>query len=402
MHGINFENFKYYLKMFFLSVLVGAVAGLSTALLLQLLKQVTDFRETHRIIIYFLPFGGLLIGLAYYHYGKTAEGGTGLILDEVHNPQNIIPLIMAPLVFMGTVVTHLFGGSAGREGTAVQVSSTLADQVAKVFSISKKARRNLLIAGAGAGFSAAIGAPLAGAIFGLELVQVGKFKLPAVFESCIASSVSFYVCKSLGFSHSIFATITSIEYSLNTIFAVIASGIFFGLASRGFIWLTHVVVELNKRYIQNAPLRPFVGGLLLLFLFWLEGSYRFIGLGFPTIQNAFLYSSSVAEPILKAGFTALTVGSGFKGGEFIPLVFIGTTLGSFLASVFSVSVPLFAALGFAAVFGSASNTPLACTIMAMEIFGWQVGPFAFSVCLIAFYFSGKRSIYKKKIETVCN
>lgn len=383
-------------KWLVLSILVGVLAGIAAAVFLILLAMATDFRVAHPVLVWLLPLAGLAIGLVSHRYGKSVESGTGLILEEIHNPKDVLPFRMAPFVLFGTVMTHLFGGSAGREGTAVQMGASLADQLPRFFKIEKEERRILLVAGAGAGFSAAIGAPFAGTLFGLEVMQIGKLRLFALFECLVASFVAFFTCRALGAPHTLYPQVVPASYGAVSFLAVAAAGVLFGLAARGFMALTHAVERVQKKFFPFAPWRPFAAGILLVALYHAEGSFRYAGLGLPVIVESFSTLSSWLDPLWKSVFTALTIGSGFKGGEFIPLVFIGSTLGSFLSSWLPVAMPLLAALGFAAVFGAAANTPIACAVMCMEIFGWKVAPFALLACWVAYFFTGHRGVYRNQ------
>lgn len=378
------------------SILIGVLAGAAAAVFLILLDRATQMRAEHLSLIWFLPLAGLAIGLVFHYAGSAVASGTGLILEEIHNPRAIVPFRMAPLVLIGTVITHLFGGSAGREGTAVQMGASLADQLSRFFTMEREERRILLVAGAGAGFSAAIGAPWAGTLFGLEVMQIGKLRFFALVECFVASFVAYATCRLLGAPHTAYPSVSLPGYDLSLILCVIASGIIFGLAAQGFMKLTHAMERLQKKLFPFAPWRPFAAGLILVALYQLPNTLRYAGLGIPVILESFAHSAAWLDPILKAAFTALTVGSGFKGGEFIPLVFIGTSLGSALSSVLPVATPLLAALGFAAVFGAAANTPIACAIMAMEIFGWQLGPLALLACWVAYQVTGHVGIYKNQ------
>lgn len=382
------------LQLVLLSILVGALSGLSAAVFLHLLAMATSTRESYPFIMLGLPFIGLLIGWVYKDYGREAAPGTNLIIDEIHEPKSTLPFRMAPLILLSTLLTHLFGGSAGREGTAVQMGSSLADQIARYFRVDAGQRRNLLIAGAGASFGAAIGAPISGVIFGMEMIRIGRLRIVALVECAIASFTAYGTTLLLQPPHSIYAPIEFQNLNATNTIGVAIAGLAFGLAARGFIWLTHLIEKIEAKWISFSPLKPALAGGVLLFLYWLEGSYRFAGLGLPVIQEAFIQPAAWSDSFLKAGFTALTIGSGFKGGEFIPLVFIGTTLGSALASVLPVSFKLLAGVGFAAVFGAAANTPLACSIMAMELFGWSIAPYALLGCIVAYLVSGSRGIYK--------
>lgn len=395
----NEIKFKKYLKRIILSILVGLLAGFAAAIFLSFLDLVTRYRNYNPELIWLLPFGGFLVGLIYFRYGGRAAGGNNLILEEIHDPKSRLPLRMAPLVLLGTLVTHLLGGSAGREGTAVQMSASLADQLSRFFKVDSEERKILLVAGTGAGFGAAIGAPWAGAIFGLEVIHHGRLRLFAWFECLVASFVGYYTSIFLAAPHSVYPEITITSYDLRTFFFVALAGICFGLAARLFVLLTHLIEHQQAKWINSLPLRPLVGGIIIVILFYLEGTYRFAGLGIPEIQKSILEASSFDLPLLKAVFTALTVGSGFKGGEFIPLVFIGATLGSALSLFLPISFSLLAGLGFAAVFAGAANTPIACAIMAAEIFGPMILPYALLACFVAYLCSGQRGIYKSQLKS---
>lgn len=384
------------LKWTFYSILTGLLAALATALFLYALDFVTLIHKSNTWLIWMLPVVGLMTGILYLKYGEEAEKGTGLILEEIHDPKNILPVMMAPLIFFCTILTHFAGGSAGREGTAVQLGSSLADQLNKFFKIDKEERKILIIAGAGAAFSAAIGTPIAGAFFGLEVIQIGKLRFFAFFECIVASFVSYYTVRFLGIHHTLLPKIHEMPYGAHTLTAIIISGLFFGLAANVFIQFTHAVEKFQRNYVKTKWLFPFAGGIILLWMFSFEGTYQFRGLGLVHIQNAFLQTASWTQPFFKTVFTGVTVGSGFKGGEFIPLVYIGSTLGSFLSGVFMVSRPLLTALGFAAVFGAAANTPIACAIMAAELFGPKILPYSFLTCWVAYYLSGHIGIYKNQ------
>lgn len=387
-----YRNFKWIL----LSILIGLLAGVGAFIFLSLLEKANFYFQSHHQLLFLLPLSGLLIGWIYHKYGKDSHKGTHLILEEIHDPKKVIPFRMAPFILFSTVLTHLTGGSAGREGTAVQIGASLSDQLSKVFKVPMAERKILLVAGTSAGFGATLGTPIAGAIFGMEVLHIGKFKAFAVLECFVASFVAYYTAQFLGAPHSNYPQIADFFWDYKVFFAVLFSGVIFGLVVRFFITSTHLVETLLNRFILKTYWQPFVMGLLLIALFYTEGSFRFNGLGLEHIQNSFLNPVSLEVPLLKSLFTSLTVGSGFKGGEFIPLVYVGSTLGNYLAQVFSLSLPLFASLGFVAVFAGASKTPITCTLLAMELFGYHIGPWAFMCCWCSYFFSGYKGIYKNQ------
>lgn len=383
-----------YLSWALLSVVSGILAGISAAILLLTLDWATRFRDAHSVLLWGLPFAGVFIAVLYRIYGKEVAAGTNLILEEIHDPEKILPLRMAPLVYCGTILTHLFGGSAGREGTAVQMGASLSDQLSHVFKIEPMERKILLTAGAGAGFSAAIGAPWAGALFGMEVLQIGRLNPFAIFECTIASFTAYSMANFLQAPHSHFPIPEIPSASLALFFGICVAGISFGQAAHLFSFTTHKLEFVFEKFISKGIFRPFVGGILLLAFFHGEGSMRYVGLGINEIQESFLAPSPYRDSLFKLFSSTLTIASGFKGGEFIPLVFVGATLGSALSTLLPISFGLLSALGFSAVFAGASNTPIACTVMAMELFGFRIAPYAFLACYISYLTSGHKGIYK--------
>lgn len=386
-----------FFKFFFLSLLVGVFAGVTSSVFLYLLKLATNFRLQNLHIIWLLPIAGLVIGVIYHIYGREASKGNNLILEEIHDPKKVLPLIMAPLVLIGTLLTHLFGGSAGREGTAVQMSASIADNLGKYFKVSKNERRILLMAGAGAGFGSAIGAPLAGVIFGMEVIYIGRLKLNSWPQCLVASFTGFYTSILLKAPHTQYPTIEIPNIDFKLLFSIVIAGICFGLTALIFSRFTHYIEHISKKIITTPYLIPFIFGIIIIICYYFEGSYKYAGLGIEFIQESLIKISSFKDPLLKTFYTSLTVGSGFKGGEFIPLVFIGATLGSALGIILPASFSVLSALGFASVFAGASNTPLACAIMAAELFGWRIFPLSLIACYLSYYSSGHSGIYRSQI-----
>lgn len=385
-----------WIKWSFLGAFSGILSGAAATFFLVSLDWATQTRISHPAIIWLLPLAGLGLGWMYSAFGKDVAGGNNLVLEQIHSPQKIIPLRMAPFVLVGTLITHLFGGSAGREGTAVQMGASLSDQLSRLFKVTPEERRILLICGAGAGFGAAIGTPLAGILFGLEFIRIGRIRVLGLFESIIASFFAYLTCHFLGAPHSPYPQPEISGFSLTTFGWVALVGVLFGLVAQAFARFTQFLEHLEQKWISYPPFKPFLAGILIVALYFWERSYRYAGLGISVIQDSFHKVSSLKDPFYKFFFSALTIGSGFKGGEFIPLVFIGCTLGSALSQWIPVSSDLLAAVGFAAVFGAASNTPLACSVMAIELFGFEIAPYALVACFVGYYSSGHTSIYRSQ------
>lgn len=384
-------------KWFTISCVAGMLSGLGSAALLASLDWATDWREEHLWIIALLPLGGFLSGWFYHRYGKPIEGGNNLLLEEIHNSKKIIPLRMAPMVLCGTTLTHLFGGSAGREGTALQIAASLADQLTKIFALKPHDRRILLMAGISAGFASVFGTPLAGTIFGLEVLAIGKINHNALFPCLVAAIVGDRITLSLGLHHTVYrhASLIPAINLMELIYAILA-GIAFGLAAMIFAKTTHKISHLFKSKIFYPPLRPAIGGVIVAVIVWAIGSTKYIGLGIPTIVNAFEMQLPPWDFAAKIGLTALTLGAGFKGGEVTPLFFIGATLGNALSLILPLSAPLLAGMGFVAVFGGAANTPIAATLMGIELFGIESGVFIAIACVMSYLSSGHTGIYSSQ------
>lgn len=388
---------KYLFKWTILTVIIGITSGFASGLFLFSLEIVTDYREFNQWIIYFLPFGGLIIGYGYYKHGKRVVEGNNLILEEYSNPQKKIPFRMAPMVLLGTLITHLFGGSAGREGTAIQMSTSIADQFTNLFSLDKEDRKIILICGISAGFASVFGTPLAGAIFAIEVLLFNKINFKSVFPTFLVAFIAFYTVEFLPVKHTHYPIPFIPAISFKIVLWALLVGIPFGFAAMLFSKSTHWWGEMFAKYISFPPLRPFVGGIVIAVAIILMGTTQFIGLGIPTIVDSFQTQQLGSVFLLKILFTGFTLGAGFKGGEVTPLFFVGATLGSFLSLYIPLPTALLAGMGFVAVFSGATHTPIACTVMGMELFGIESGLFLGIACLVSYLFSGRKGIYSTQM-----
>ncbi len=388
----------YLSKWIIICGIIGLLAGSASAIFLLMLHWATDYREANKWIITFLPLGGLAIGLVYHYFGKSVVKGNNQILEEFHSPKKIIPLKMAPLVMFSTVATHLFGGSAGREGTAIQMGGAIADSLAGLFKIKPETRRIILVAGVSAGFSSIFGTPLAGAVFALEVFVVGRMRYDSIIPSFLAAIFANEAAHLFPIHHTQYTIPSNVIPNLwapEFIWAIVA-GICFGLAGRLFSNATHFWSKVFKEKIKYPPLRPVIGGIVIAVAVYFVGT-RWIGLGIPTIEEAFVKQLNFDDFLLKILFTSFTLGAGFKGGEVTPLFFTGATLGSALSLILPLDMALLAGMGFVAVFSGATNTPIACTLMGIELFGHEAAVYIGVACAIAYVFSGHTGIYGEQI-----
>lgn len=387
---------RYLLRWIPIAALVGLLGGTASAMLLVSLDWATATREAHKGMILFLPFVGIFVGLLYEYLGPTVDGGNNLILDQIHaeaDSQHKVPFRMTPLILLATFLSHLFGASVGREGTAVQMGASLADQLTRPFRLDSRGRRVLLMAGISAGFGSVFGTPLAGAIFGIEVLTLGSINLEAIAPCFLAAFLGDLVTRAWGVHHVLYRVTDVPHIDLAGLACSALAGAIFGLVALTFARTMHAVSEVFKGTVTWQPLRPFVGGVVVAGGVIAMGTTKYVGIGGNTISAAFNSNLPPYDWAVKLLFTGLSLGSGFKGGEVTPLFFIGATLGNSLAHFLPLPSSLLAGMGFAAVFAGASNTPIASSLMAMELFGAEAGTYAAIACVFSYLFSGHSGIY---------
>ena len=385
---------RYVAKWVVLATLVAALAGSASALFLFCLDWATQTREANRWLIWGLPVAGFMVGWVYLKFGQHVEAGNNLLIDEIHDPQKVVTLRMAPFVLVSTVVSHLFGASVGREGTAVQMGGALADQLTHIFKLNTADRRMVLMAGISAGFASVFGTPLAGALFALEVLAIGRIRLDALLPCVIAAVVADQVGLMWGVQHTHYEVGWVPPITVWLLVAMVVAGAVFGLTGKLFADGTHALSGVMKKHIAYAPLRPLLGGAVIAAVVMWGSFDRYIGLGIPVMVEAFAHPLAPTDFLGKMAFTIASLGSGFKGGEVTPLFYIGATLGNALAPLLDAPFALLAAVGFVAVFAGAANTPIASTLMAMELFGAETGVFAALACVMSYVCSGHSGIYR--------
>jgi H+/Cl- antiporter ClcA len=409
----SLEQFRITKHLLYWSLLVLPVSvtvGILVSFFLWLMDVAAQTRWEHLWLIFFLPLAGVFLTMIYEHWGKNSGAGNNLIMDEIHKPGGGIPSRMAPLILISTVITHLFGGSAGREGTAVQMGGSISALFSRWYKIKHEEKRILFMCGMAAGFGAVFGTPVAGAIFALEVLAIGRIKYDALIPCFIASLLADITCSACG-THHVHYTIQSaliqhgsipfVSFDFIILLKIIVASIFFGLASFFFAELSHFIKDESHKYISRKWLIPVIGGIAVVAISYLLGTFDYLGLGVTNPHKSGISIVSAFTPggatyfswFWKLLLTAITLSVGFKGGEVTPLFFIGATLGNAIATLTGAPVDLFAGLGFLAVFAGATNTPLACTLMGIELFGGEYTLYYAVACFTAYYFSGHSGIY---------
>ena len=378
-----------------LGALAGGLAGPASALFLVTLRWASDIHAQNPWTLWMLPFAGIAIHLLYATFGAATARGNNLLIEEVHLNRRDVPLRMAPLGFMAPVVTLVFGGSVASVGTAVQMGGALADWLARTLRLSREERRVMLMAGLSGGFGSVIGAPVAGAVFGMEVQSVGRIRYEGIVPCLVSSLVAYEIVRLLGVPFGRYPQLPVFAFDPVVALKVGLAGAAFGLCSLAFIELTQAVSKLLGRIAgPRAWLKPALGGALIIVLAALIGTQEFLGLSEPLLAAVWAGAGiSTLAFLAKLIFTSLTVGAGFRAGEITPLFIMGATLGYALAPILGVPPTLLAAVGFVAVFAGASNTPLASGLIGIELFG--AGGLAYMLIgtVVSYVFSGHRSIY---------
>ena len=408
MKKIN-SSLIFILKWLVISILTIGLIGSATAWFLIALDFVTIWRTDHIWVVNFLPLIGLGIGYAYHYFGTAVQKGNNLIL-ETHQAEETtssssttststkpIPLLMAPLVFISTLLTHVAGGSAGREGTAVQMGGAIADQFTTLFKLSSAERRTILIMGVSAGFAAVFGTPWAAAVFALEIMSFKKVKFENIIPSFAAAFGAHYVCLAWMVKHTAYSIDIIPSISASTISWTMLAGLIFGLAALLFIYTGKIFEALFSK-IKFEPMRPFIGGIIIALFIVVANSTKYIGLGIPSIVDAFNEPAGSFDFALKILLTSLTLSAGFKGGEVTPLFFIGAALGNILIWIIPFPMALLAGMGFVAVFAGATHCVIASIIMGIELFGIQAGMYVGLASMVAYFASGMNGIYSAKLK----
>lgn len=381
-----------FIKWAALGLLVGLICGGVGALFVKALTAVTSLRTDNGWLILLLPIGGL-VSVAIYKLCKTTDIGTNHVFESVREEKDV-PLSLAPAIFSGAVITHLLGGSAGREGAALQLGGSIAAGLGKLFRFDYHGRHILTLCGMGAFFSAIFGTPIGACIFALEVVSVGKFYSFAFFPGIISSVTAFEISTRLGVHPERFHLPTIPNFTIGTLWKVVVIAVLGAMLSTAFCKVMHFSEHWFKKLLKNEYLRITIGAVPIVALTYLLKTTDYNGGGIDVINRIFETGDVKYEAFaLKILFTAITIGCGFKGGEIVPTFFIGATLGATLATLLGLPLGFGAALGMVALFCGVTNCPLATIVISIELFGGNGLLFFAMTAVISFLLSGYTSLY---------
>lgn len=393
-------------KWIILSSLIGALIGVIVSFFLKFLEYCENSRGILPFDYYYtLPFAFVITVYIVKKFAPSAQGhGTEKVIEAVHKNSGKMNISVVPVKLIATVITIFSGGSVGKEGPGAQIGAASASYIATLFRFTKRDRKKMVICGISAGFASVFGTPLAGAIFGVEILIVGALMYDILLPSIVAGFSAFFVAKMFGISYTYFdiSFYTVFDFNYVLIAKILLAGIFFGLVADFIITVLRTIHKYVNKIKINYLLKAFLGGVFIVILTLIVGE-EYLGLGFETIKESLSSSFEYHENIpwyafiMKTIFTSLTLGFGGSGGVITPIFYVGATSGNFFGWLVDGYIPLFAALGFVSVLAGATSAPIAAMIMAVELFGMNVAHYAALSIIIAFLMTGHRSVFPSQI-----
>lgn len=387
---------KTFIKWLICSAVIGITCGAVGTAFHYSVEYVTQFRNDHKWIIFLLPVAGLLIVSLYRAGGIKHDKGTNLVIGSIRNPEYNVPFRMAPLIFITTVITHLFGGSAGREGAALQIGGSLGASIGKLIKMDDNDKHIMTLCGMSAVFAALFGTPVTAALFSVEVISIGILYYSALVPCILSSTIAYAITEKFHITPTYFILNQVPEMSLATGIRVIILSIAAAVLSIVFCMSMQIISKSFKKYLKNQYLRIFVGGLLLVLLTLAVRSNDYNGAGMNIIEQAIHGTARPEAFILKLLFTCITIGCGFRGGEIVPSFFIGATFGCTLGGWIGLDPGFGAAIGLVCLFCGVVNCPLASLVLSIELFGAS-GILLFAIgCSVSYMLSGYYSLYSEQ------
>ena len=382
-------------KWVIFAILVGTIVGLCGSAFYFGMSYVTFLRTAHPWLILLLPAGGLGIVGLYHLFHDEKDTGTNLVISAIHSGDEL-PFRMAPLIFISTLITHLFGGSAGREGAALQMGGSIGNALGRLFRFDEKDKHVMIMCGMSAAFSALFGTPMAAAIFPMEMVSVGVMYYIALVPCVISSLVAHGIAVSFGVSNELFLIGEIPAFGILSSVKISVLAILCALVSILFCVILHQTGHLYKKLFKNPYLRVFAGGCLVVLLTCLVGSQSYNGTGINIIENCINGTVRPEAFLLKMIFTALTLGAGYKGGEIVPSFFTGAAFGCLFGNLLGFSPTLCTAVGMTSVFCGVTNSPITSLLISFELFGYDGMPYFLLATAFSYMLSGYFGLYRSQ------
>ena len=396
------QNFKTALKYLIvlikwgiLSTVVGCIGGVIGSTFHVCIDYVTELRGEYKYLLYFLPIGGLLIAGMYKLFSKKGVIDTNRVIESIREDKDV-PLIMIPLIYISTIITHMLGGSAGREGAALQLGGSIGYNTGKLLKLDSKSMHIIIMAGMASVFSALFGTPVTAAVFSIEVVTVGVFYYAGLIPCVISSITAFIISNLFGLEGISFPEVVVESLTFISILKVIALAVLCAFVSILFCFSIKKCEQLMDKFIRNIFIRAFVGGAVIVILSLVLKTSDYNGTGMSVISRAISGEANVEAFLLKIIFTSLTISAGFKGGEIVPAFFIGATFACVTGPVLGLNPSFAAAIGFVALFCSVVNCPIASIILSIEVFGTDGLMFFAIVCGVSYLMSGSFGLYKEQ------
>lgn len=379
-------------KWVIFAILVGTIVGLCGSAFYFGMSYVTILRTADPWLILLLPAGGLVIVGLYHLFHDEKDTGTNLVISAIHSGDEL-PFRMAPLIFVSTLITHLFGGSAGREGAALQMGGSIGNALGRLFRFDEKDKHVMIMCGMSAAFSALFGTPMAAAIFPMEMVSVGVMYYIALVPCVISSLVAHGIAVSFGVSNELFLIGEIPAFGILSSVKISVLAILCALVSILFCVILHQTGHLYKKLFKNPYLRVFAGGCLIVLLTCLVGNQSYNGTGINIIENCINGTVRPEAFLLKMLFTALTLGAGYKGGEIVPSFFTGAAFGCLFGNLLGFSPTLCTAVGMTSVFCGVTNSPITSLLISFELFGYDGMPYFLLATAFSYMLSGYFGLY---------
>ncbi len=385
-----------FLKWSVLSVIIGLIVGAASTIFSKCMIFATDFRADNGIIFYFLPLAGLFIVWCYRFLKVYEDRGTDLILTSVQKNDNV-PIKTAPLIFIATVLTHLFGGSAGREGAALQLGGSLGNGIGKLIKLDENDRKVMVMCGMSAAFSAMFGTPMAAALFSIEVSTIGVMYYTALLPCIFAALIAVHFAGNMGIHPEAFHVEGIPTEGFFSYGKIVVLAILCAILSIVFCVILHDTKKIMKKFLKNPYVRVVVASLVIIALTLILGTRDYLGAGIPVVERALEGDVNYLAFFWKMLFTAITLSAGFKGGEIVPTLFIGATFGSVLSGLFGLSPSFCGAIGMTALFCGVTNCPIASILISFELFGFEGMPYYLVAVAISYVLSGYIGLYHDQV-----